>query len=1311
MCGIVGLYTTGTPLVLEPTQRAIRSMADSIRHRGPDAEGAWIDPQGRCGLGHRRLSIIDTSDAGRQPMISADGRWVISFNGEIYNYRELRKELVAEGSVIQGLTDTEVLLEGIVRHGVDFVRRLDGMFAFAAFDTLSGDLLLARDAFGEKPLYYTRLSDGRIAFASELQALETLDGFDPQVDVDAIAEVLSFQYIGAPRTIYRSVAKLSPGHWMRLGRERSEQVHRWFRFSPGRGGFDARPLSELADELEDLLVRSLERRLIADVPLGAFLSGGVDSSTVCALVRRRLGRGLETFSIGFAGAAETEHETARRFASHLGTIHRDQILEADPTAFLRHIGQVLDEPNADSSCYPTWLLSKFTRQHVTVAISGDGGDELFGGYGRYLATLAEEPDRAKLGPPGARYYGNRILVSTESHIRELMGFVPQGYADHLSQLRAWIDTGPGTLLQRMRGSDGMHYMPGAVLPKVDRMSMQHALEVRTPFLNSELARFAERLPDAVLVGAGGGKRVLKEVAYRYLPRELIDLPKQGFGLPVSRWGREPLLALAGDMLGSESRLRAAFGDSGIDQFLTRQKGQGYATYQVWSALMLESWLRHHPAQVPDMSQERAPRARVRKATAVVAMCPIASGVWALFEDSDTFEQNGVNDPIRWVLARAQSHGHLAKPSLVAAGGLVEPIGLDESELPRRPIDADARRQLKGAILLIPDREFGKRLNGPRLAAWRNLGLNALVMPHPWNYDGTDTIIRFGRPSLLDRLKRARWVARHGIEQGTLDQALPGAGHSLESARLGSSIPVVSSELSGQFLLFEGDRQLPPLHVSHERIAAEGGGLYSIWEGRCIFSPLADGQAGLVRRRLVKRDPALDPLLDYLPQLAPPSGQSQAGGDIDQFVQAVAQRARLWQGSGKPLQTGQRVIVLTHALPAGGAERQWCHLARGLQARGLHVDFVCTHALTGADAHYLPLLKQSSIPLVSLEEVSLTESLVALRMLSDQDRQLISHASNPFGDRLLRLVAVLHHIRPSAVFAQLDSSNLLAGVASMLAGVPKVVLSFRNYNPSRFSYLDVPWFKAMYHALTQGKPVTLSGNSSAGNDDYAQWIGVDPQSIALIPNAIDFEPFDQIDRSQVRASTRHDLGANTATPVMLGVFRMSEEKRPLLFLEIVAAVRRRCPDVQAWMAGSGPMEWAVNDRIAELGLGDCVKLLGRRSDIPALMAAADLLLLTSAFEGMPNVVVEAHAAGLPVVASDVGGVADVVVDGHTGYVVVADEPSPFADACVRLLTDPALRQSQGLHAADRARAQFSIEAMATQYSQLFGRSSIAVERQP
>lgn len=1311
MCGIVGLYTTGTPLVLELTHQAIRSMAYSIRHRGPDAEGAWIDPQGRCGLGHRRLSIIDTSDAGCQPRVSADGRWVISFNGEIYNYRELRKELIAEGSAIYGLTDTEVLLEGIVRHGVEFIHRLDGMFAFAVFDTLSGDLLLARDAFGEKPLYYTRLSDGRFAFASELQALETLDGFDPQVDVDAIAEVLSFQYIGAPRTIYRSVSKLPPGHWLQLGRERSEQVHRWFRFSPGLGGFDARPMSDLADELEDLLVKSLERRMIADVPLGAFLSGGVDSSTVCALVRRRLGRRLETFSIGFAGAAETEHETARRFANHLGTVHRDQILEADPTAFLRNIGQVLDEPNADSSCYPTWLLSKFTRQHVTVAISGDGGDELFGGYGRYLATLAEEPDRARLGPPGARYYGNRILVSTESHIRELMGFVPQAYSDHLSQLRAWIDTGPGTLLQRMRCSDGMHYMPGAVLPKVDRMSMQHALEVRTPFLNGELARFAERLPDTVLVSEGGGKRVLKEVAYRYLPRELIDLPKQGFGLPESRWGSEPLLALAGDMLGSESRLRAAFGDSGIDQFLSRQNGQGYATYQVWSALMLESWLRHHPAQVPDMSPSRAPRARGRSTLAGLAMCPISPGVWALFEGSATLGHNAVNDAIHWVLERAQRHANLAKPLPGVAGVRIEPIGLDEREFPLGPLGGDIRRHLKGAVLFIPDREFGKRLDAPRLAAWSGLGLRALVMPHPWNFDGTDSIIRFGQPGFLNRLKRARWIARHGIEQEALDKALPGAGRSLESPRLGSAIPVVSSELSGEFLLFEGDRQLPPLQVSHERIAREGGGLYSIWDGRCIFSPLADGQTGSVRRRLVKRDPALDPLLDYLPQLAPPPAQSPEGGGIDQFIQAIADRAQLWQTSSEPLQPGARVVVLTHALPSGGAERQWCHLARGLKAQGLHVDFVCTHAVTGADAHYLPLLNQSGIQLLSLEEITLVESLDALHSLSDKDRELISCTSNPFGDRLLGLVTALHRIRPSAVFAQLDSSNLLAGVASMLAGVPKVVLSFRNYNPSRFSYLNVPWFKSMYYALTRGKPVILCGNSSAGNADYAQWIGVDPQSITFIPNAIDFEPFDRIERGKARDSTRHDLATTPATPVILGVFRLSEEKRPLLFLDIVAAVRRQCPGVQAWIVGSGPLEWAVNDRIAELGLGDCVKLLGRRSDIPALMAAADLLLLTSAFEGMPNVVVEAHAAGLPVVASDVGAVADIVVDGRTGFIVAADEPWPFADACVRLLTDPGLRQSQAKLAAERARAQFSIEAMTRQYLRLVEISSIGVEHHP
>jgi len=332
---------------------SVATMTRSIGHRGPDAEGLWADPAGRCVLGHRRLSIIDTSDAGQQPMHSRDGRWVITFNGEIYNFLELRPALEAAGVRLRGRTDTEVLLEGIALWGTDFLLRLDGMFAFAAFDTATGDLILARDPFGEKPLYFTELGNGAVAVASELQALERVPGFDFEVDTDAMAEVLSFQYIGAPRSIYASVRKLQPGHWMTIRRDGRVESRRYFDFSPGRGGYTDRPLADLADELEDILTRSIRRRLIADVPLGAFLSGGVDSSTVCALIRRKLDRPLMTFSIGFKDAPESEHLVARAFGDHLGTVHRDEILAPDSSNFLLEIGAILDEPNADSSCLPT----------------------------------------------------------------------------------------------------------------------------------------------------------------------------------------------------------------------------------------------------------------------------------------------------------------------------------------------------------------------------------------------------------------------------------------------------------------------------------------------------------------------------------------------------------------------------------------------------------------------------------------------------------------------------------------------------------------------------------------------------------------------------------------------------------------------------------------------------------------------------------------------------------------------------------------------------------------------------------------------
>lgn len=640
MCGIAGLFRPGrTENSTEALGAVVRSMTDTMVHRGPDAQGIWVDPKGRCALGHRRLSIIDTSDAGRQPMAGGGGELVISFNGEIYNFLELKLQLTAVGVQFHGRTDTEVLLEALRVWGVDALPRLDGMFAFAAFDTRSGELLIARDPFGEKPLYYTRLADGMIAFASELQALERVPGFDLSVDVDAVAEVLSFQYIGAPRTIYASVRKLPPGHWLKIHKGGQQEIGRYFQFRPGASGFTDRPVPQLVDELEDILVRSIRRRMIADVPLGAFLSGGVDSSTVCALVRRKLDRPLMTFSIGFEGAPESEHLTARTFAAHLGTDHHDEVLAPHASEFLKEIGGTLDEPNADSSCLPTYLLSRFARQFVTVAMSGDGGDELFGGYGRYFSTLDDlegrRTDRLPGWKPGATYFSDRILIADERHITELMGFVPHGFAGHIARLRTELDEGEDKLLCAMRRSDAENYMPGAVLPKVDRMSMRHSLEVRTPFLNTELARFAERLPDSALVRGGRGKLLLRELAYRYLPRDLIDLPKQGFGLPMSDWARASLLDVTGSMVeDDDSRLAAAFGREGIARFMIRQRTSGhFAAYQVWAVAMLESWLRHHPAKLPaaavEHSRTAASRAAFRRRATNRARRWVLSGVEAI----------------------------------------------------------------------------------------------------------------------------------------------------------------------------------------------------------------------------------------------------------------------------------------------------------------------------------------------------------------------------------------------------------------------------------------------------------------------------------------------------------------------------------------------------------------------------------------------------------------------------------------------------------------------------------------------------------
>ena len=604
MCGIAGIVSKNGRVAPSDLAKLAKMMADSMPYRGPDDSGVWLAPDGRCALSHRRLSIIDLSPSGHQPMVSDDGQSAIVFNGEIYNFLEIRHELESQGKNFKTQSDTEVLLT-ILRHGdTKWLPKLDAMFAFAYYDAHNRELLLARDAFGEKPLYYVE-TERYFAFASELHALAQLPEFDSRVDLDTMATFLAFQYVPSPKTIYRRASKLPPGCYLRHKPDRSPVVQRYFEFTTSSMRRSNRSLDDLADELEAILVTALRRRLISDVPLGAFLSGGVDSSTVAALITQKIGAPLKTFSIGFAGQPDSEHFDAAAIARHLGTEHHEQVLQGYSLDLGKHIGKILDEPNGDSSCLPTYLVSRHARETVTVVISGDGGDEMFGGYGRYFVTVDEDArNRAGLlnldwWSPGAAYISSRTLVFRDQDIEMLFGKVPAGLADHLSGLRKQLNEETRPLLNALREMDANTYLPGAVLAKVDRMSMQHSLEVRTPFLSIEMAKFAAGLAADDCYEPGQGKLVLKRVAARYLPAEWLARPKRGFGLPPHVWNKEHILPLVTPLLlAPSSRLGAWIDRERIAAFLDHQNRE-FNAYACWSLFILETWLQSHRAAPAD----------------------------------------------------------------------------------------------------------------------------------------------------------------------------------------------------------------------------------------------------------------------------------------------------------------------------------------------------------------------------------------------------------------------------------------------------------------------------------------------------------------------------------------------------------------------------------------------------------------------------------------------------------------------------------------------------------------------------------------
>ncbi|MGB7972111.1 MAG: asparagine synthase (glutamine-hydrolyzing) [Candidatus Deferrimicrobiaceae bacterium] len=616
MCGIAGFLALGE---IRPGEELLRAMGGAMVHRGPDASGIHLSPGGRTGLSHRRLSILDLTETGSQPMASADGSMILCYNGEVYNFREIREELAAKGHRFRGGSDTEVILAACREWGVrEAVSRFIGMFAFALWDQRFGRLHLVRDRLGIKPLFLAR-APGLLLFASELKALMACPSFSREVDRAALQYFLEFQYVPAPHSIFRDARKVLPGHIVTIAADGTEtdQVY-WDLFDHWKAG-DSPPRAEgeYLEELSSLLASSIRYRMISDVPLGAFLSGGIDSSLTAALMQKTASAPVKTFSIGFLEKGYDESGYAREVARHLGTDHREKMCTpAEALALVRMIPEAYDEPFADSSAIPTMLVSEFTRQHVTVSLSGDGGDELFCGYPRYdwvrqgavvqgipgflrrpLASLLaripvhkiQRGAESILHDDPAEMYFHTVGIFERRRIGEI---VPRVTDDSgLSYFRTFRDPRAGGIVERAMATDIRTYLVDDILAKVDRASMAYSLEARVPLLDHRVVEFAARLPMEYKVRGGETKFPLRKVLYRHVPKELIDRPKMGFGIPVNRWLRNELRPLLDEYLdGGRVRREGFLRPEGVDRVVREHlSGRRDHQYRLWALLVFAMW--------------------------------------------------------------------------------------------------------------------------------------------------------------------------------------------------------------------------------------------------------------------------------------------------------------------------------------------------------------------------------------------------------------------------------------------------------------------------------------------------------------------------------------------------------------------------------------------------------------------------------------------------------------------------------------------------------------------------------------------------
>lgn len=621
MCGIAGFVRACAP---EADKNVLRRMGAVIQHRGPDAGGEYLDDH--VGLAHRRLSIIDLSPQGNQPMSSADGRLVIVFNGEIYNFQKLRAELERSGVSFRTKTDTEVILALYQQRGIACLDQLNGMFAFAVWDVIEKTLFLARDRIGKKPLYYYHPGGDRLAFASEIKSLLQLPCVEREIEPTALPDFLTYLYIPEPKTIYRNIFKLPPAHYMVLRLGGVPQIGEYWDIDFSRRRSCSPAEAEAA--LLELLMDSTISRMISDVPLGAFLSGGVDSSAVVALMAEASRGPVLTCSIGFSDKLHDESSYAREVADLFNTDHREYVVQENLTETVSLLPKYFDEPFADSSAVPTFHVSRLASQAVTVALAGDGGDESFGGYDKYAIELKEDLARQIVPRPilsvmhsGARGISHpigrkahsltgsallepaRAFFRTNSQIdEELLGKL---LSDGIKRSCTGHDPAEHTIRHwdRVRGADHVTcmlytdlktYLPGDILVKVDRMSMAHSLEVRAPFLDYRVIEFAASLPSQWKIKGSRKKIILRKAFGRLLPKRILDRPKHGFTVSLDSWFRGELKSLAEGRLLGKATLGEYLVPSVVERvWVEHQEKKAEHGTLLWSLLMFAMWHREY----------------------------------------------------------------------------------------------------------------------------------------------------------------------------------------------------------------------------------------------------------------------------------------------------------------------------------------------------------------------------------------------------------------------------------------------------------------------------------------------------------------------------------------------------------------------------------------------------------------------------------------------------------------------------------------------------------------------------------------------